>query len=68
MEKDHITAPTRNWRICTSQTRLRFLRACKFVVNQTFVLSINIGGGNSYLRKARNASGQSKTIVPKLNF
>jgi hypothetical protein len=42
MKKEQpITAPTRNWRLSASYD--------SFVVNQTFVLRINIGGKNRHL-------------------
>ena len=41
-----ITAPTKNWRFSASYD--------SFVVNQTFVLRMNICGKNRHLRQARN--------------
>ena len=45
-ERQPITAPTRNWRFSASYD--------SFVVQQTFVLRINICGENRHLRQARN--------------
>jgi len=45
-ERQPITAPTRNWRFSTSYD--------SFVVNQTFVLRMNICGKNRQLLVAAN--------------
>jgi hypothetical protein len=42
----HLTAPTKNWRFCSSYD--------SFVVNQTFVLRMNICGKNRQLLVAAN--------------
>ena len=45
-ERQHLTAPTRNWRFSASYDR--------FVVSQTFVLRMNICGKNRQLLVAAN--------------
>ena len=45
-KNERITAPTKNWRFSASYD--------SFVVNQTFVLRMNICGKNRHLRQARN--------------
>ena len=48
-ERQPITAPTRNWRFSASYD--------SFVVNQTFVLRMNICGKNRQLLVAANRYG-----------
>ena len=49
---EHLTAPTRNWRFSASYE--------SFVVQQTFVLRMNICGKNRQLLVAANRYGQLK--------
>lgn len=49
-ERQHLTAPTRNWRFSASYDR--------FVVSQTFVLRMNICGKNRQLLVAANRYSQ----------
>ena len=52
-ERQPITAPSRNWRFSASYD--------SFVVNQTFVLRMNICGKNRQLHVAANRYGQVNT-------
>ncbi len=49
-ERQHLTAPTRNWRFSASYDR--------FVVSQTFVLRMNICGKNRQLLVAAKRYSQ----------
>ena len=61
-ERQHLTAPTRNWRFSASYD--------SFVVNQTLVLRINICGKNRQLLVAANRyrrCGHIRHIIKNTN-
>ncbi len=55
-----LTAPTRNWRFSASYD--------SFVVQQTFVLRMNICGKNRQLLVAANRYGQWLDTYPKIDY